>query len=131
MSTPTQPYPCPCCGYLVFAKPPGSFDICPICYWEDSYPQLNDPYFHGGPNGGVSLIEAQQNYAAMGSSQLRFKPPVGRPGPGDVRDPGWRPLNPESDIPEHFLPDGSWETFFRVGDWTVLYWWRPTYWRRK
>jgi len=28
-------YPCPCCGYLVFTEPPGSYDICSICFWED------------------------------------------------------------------------------------------------
>ena len=32
--------PCPCCGYLVFDEEPGSYSICPICYWEDDAVQL-------------------------------------------------------------------------------------------
>jgi rubrerythrin len=37
-------YPCPGCGYLVFDEPPGSYEICPICFWEDDLAQLR---FHG------------------------------------------------------------------------------------
>jgi len=37
-------YPCPCCGYLVFTEPPGSFEICPICFWEDDVSQLAIPH---------------------------------------------------------------------------------------
>ncbi len=36
-------YPCPCCGYLVFTEPPGSYTICPICFWEDDISQLRFP----------------------------------------------------------------------------------------
>ena len=38
--------PCPCCGYLVFDEPVGSFDICPICDWEDDDVQLRFRYQH-------------------------------------------------------------------------------------
>ena len=33
-------YPCPCCVYLMFGAPPGSYDICKICFWEDDLSQL-------------------------------------------------------------------------------------------
>ena len=33
-------YPCPGCGYLVFDEPPGSYEICPICFGEDDLAQL-------------------------------------------------------------------------------------------
>lgn len=36
-------YPCPCCGHLVHEAPPGSFQICPVCGWEDDLVQLRWP----------------------------------------------------------------------------------------
>ncbi|WP_248129036.1 CPCC family cysteine-rich protein [Pseudomonas sp. W2Aug9] len=27
-------FTCPCCGYAVFEEHPGSYDICPICFWR-------------------------------------------------------------------------------------------------
>lgn len=38
-------YPCPCCGYLQFGEPPGSYEICAICFWGDDAVQLSS----GGP----------------------------------------------------------------------------------
>lgn len=33
-------YTCPCCGYKTFdIKPPGTVDICPVCYWQDDLHQ--------------------------------------------------------------------------------------------
>ncbi|WP_374227976.1 CPCC family cysteine-rich protein [Rhodococcus qingshengii] len=52
-----QLFPCPCCGYLVFQKSPGSDDHCPICFWQDDNVQLPCPDFAGGPNRR-SLVEA-------------------------------------------------------------------------
>jgi hypothetical protein len=34
------PYPCPCCGHLVYIEPPGSHDICKVCFWEDDIVML-------------------------------------------------------------------------------------------
>ncbi|MEH7657210.1 CPCC family cysteine-rich protein, partial [Bacillus velezensis] len=29
-------YTCPCCGYrTIEEEPPGTYEICNICYWED------------------------------------------------------------------------------------------------
>jgi hypothetical protein len=41
-------FPCPVCGYFVFDEPPGSFAICPICFWEDDIVQLGFPLMAGG-----------------------------------------------------------------------------------
>jgi hypothetical protein len=82
-------FPCPCCGYRTLEEPAsGTFDICPICYWEDDNVQLADPDRAGGANA-VSLREAQRNFAEYGASELRFRSCVRRPAPGDVRDPAW------------------------------------------
>ncbi len=72
-------YPCPCCGYLTFDEEPcGSYEICPVCYWEDDCVQNNDPEYDGGANG-ISLIEAKKNFAKYGAIKLEFE--------NDVREP--------------------------------------------
>ena len=36
-------YTCPCCGYKTLdEKPPGTYAICSICYWEDDGVQYDD-----------------------------------------------------------------------------------------
>ncbi|MGA8943295.1 MAG: CPCC family cysteine-rich protein [Thermoactinomyces sp.] len=65
-------YACPCCGYLTrIEEEPGSYDICPVCYWEDDPVQFKDPNFHGGANE-VSLNEARENFIKYGASDKRF-----------------------------------------------------------
>ncbi len=60
-------YPCPCCGYLTFdEKPCGTFEICPVCYWEDDNVQKDDPSYSGGANG-ISLNEAKESFAKYGA----------------------------------------------------------------
>ena len=55
-------YACPCCLYYTFEeKPSGTYDICPVCYWEDDIVQLADPDFSGGAND-VSLNLAKENF---------------------------------------------------------------------
>ena len=50
---------CPVCKYQAFYSKtfPGSYDICPICGWEDDNVQFCDPNFSGGAND-KSLNEA-------------------------------------------------------------------------
>lgn len=59
-------YPCPCCGFKVLNKPPGSYDICLIYYWEDDAFQTDDPFCVGGANT-ISLYQAQRNYLEFGA----------------------------------------------------------------
>ncbi len=43
-------YPCPCCGKLTLTQEPGSYEICPVCGWEDDPAQRRDPDLDGGAN---------------------------------------------------------------------------------
>lgn len=60
-------YKCPCCGYYTFEERE-SYDICPVCFWEDDPVQLNNPTFEGGANE-VSLLQAQKNFKEFGACQ--------------------------------------------------------------
>lgn len=62
-------YKCPCCGYYTFEERAGeSYDICPVCFWEDDPVQLNNPTLEGGANK-VSLLQAQKNFKEFGACQ--------------------------------------------------------------
>jgi hypothetical protein len=52
-------YPCPACGFEVFNQPAGSYDLCPVCNWEDDDVQLRFPAMQGGANS-KSLHKCQQ-----------------------------------------------------------------------
>lgn len=72
-------YPCPCCEYLTFDEEPcGSFEICPVCYWEDDNVQNADPSYSGGANG-VSLNEGKENFARYGAIKKELSNKVRRP----------------------------------------------------
>src|SRR5579871_5254763 len=83
-------HPCPCCGYLVFRGLPGSFEVCPVCWWEDDGQQLADPTYPGGANG-PSLQIAQSNFEEIGACEDQFVRKVRSPLPSDQRDLKWRP----------------------------------------
>lgn len=125
---PERTYPCPCCGYMVFATPPGSQAICPICFWEDDLVQLRFPTLTGGANN-LSLIESQRNYADFGASEEQFRPDVRGPDGRDVRDRNWRPVDEASDDFESELTEVG-EFVEYPDDLTSLYYWKPHYWRR-
>ncbi|WP_082720328.1 CPCC family cysteine-rich protein [Burkholderia sp. MSMB1835] len=77
-------YACPCCGYLTYLSPPsGTFEICPVCMWEDDNVQLDDPDYSGGANV-VSLNQARQNFNLYGASEARFEKSVRRPNPEEI-----------------------------------------------
>ncbi len=77
-------YPCPCCGYLTITeKSPGTFEICPVCNWEDDDVQYNNIDFEGGAND-ESLRQARHNFKKFGSSSLRFIKQVRPPQPDEI-----------------------------------------------
>lgn len=82
--TTEQLYPCPSCGFLVFGEPPGSYEICPVCNWEDDCVQLASPGMRGGANK-ESLKEYQDGI-------LEKIPPHVMQMEDLERDPEWRPL---------------------------------------
>lgn len=78
-------YSCLCCGYKTLEeKPPGTFEICPICYWEDD---LSD----GGANN-LTLREAKENFKRYGVSDVKYKNSVRKPLTSDERNPQWESL---------------------------------------
>lgn len=90
-------YPCPVCGYLVFDEPPGSYTICPICFWEDDIVQIGFPLMAGGANR-LSLHEAQQEFVRNGACEFRLIGHVRTANDSDKRDPTWRPFDPTRDL---------------------------------
>ncbi|MBM7705776.1 hypothetical protein JOD03_000677 [Chryseomicrobium aureum] len=80
---------CPCCGYKTLEEPPGNFEICPICYWEDDTLQREDPFYTGGANE-ESLYEAQQNFLKFGASCEKYIASVRKPNFNDSKDMSFR-----------------------------------------
>ncbi len=80
---------CACCGEMSLYER-DSFEVCPICGWEDDGLQMNDPDYAGGANW-LSLNQAKENWKKYGV------------------------LMTEKDIQErkefyraHIAPDGTW-----------------------
>jgi hypothetical protein len=119
---------CPCCGYIVFDEPPGSYAICPICFWEDDEVQLRFPTLEGGANQ-PSLIEAQKNFRKCGACEQRFTSNVRKPKRDERRDIEWRPVDRASDKFEPpFAPNEKFVPY--PDDFMTLYYWKENYWRR-
>jgi hypothetical protein len=89
-------FTCPCCGYRTLPEPPGSYEICEVCFWEDDGVQLLDPAYRGGANA-PSLLECQANFMRVGACEDRFVNDVRPPRTEEGRDPEWRPAT-ESDL---------------------------------
>lgn len=116
-------FPCPCCGHLVFEAPPGSEDICLICFWEDDATQLRFPTLADVTNI-VSLREAQQSYAKFGAIESRFAEDVRKPNEEDALDPEFRAIADSDSFESEVTEEGG------PADPTALYYWRTTFWRR-
>lgn len=121
-------YPCPVCGYLVNTHPPGYHEVCPICGWEDDLSQLRFVEMPGATNH-VSLIRAQENFADFGAAERRYVTDARDPFPEELREEAWRPVNPATDNIEEPQRGIDYATSYPQ-DTTVLYYWRPSYWRR-
>lgn len=96
-------YPCPCCGFLMFTEPPGCFEICVICNWEDDPVQLTHPLLAGGANHG-NLWDSQQKI-------LPEFPPQVISHQHHVRAENWRPLT-DADITDHTAPRGMFKYYW-------------------
>lgn len=73
-------YPCDCCGYFTLSEGRGNtFEICPVCWWEDDGVQQDDPTYWGGANV-LNQIDARINFAKYGAMEERFvvnaRPPM-------------------------------------------------------
>jgi Cysteine-rich CPCC len=118
---PRGSYPCPCCGHVVFTEAPGSYDICPICFWEDDIVQLRWPDLAGGANR-ASLIEAQQTYQRIGVSEERLVEHVRVARFTEPVDPAWRPFDHTLDAVEHRMSGTDYGKTYS-GDPASYYYW--------
>lgn len=60
-------YDCPCCDRPTLGEPPpGTFEVCEICGWEDDDVQFTDPDYEGAANR-ESLRQARAAIRASGS----------------------------------------------------------------
>lgn len=115
---------CPACGFVVFTQAPGSYELCPVCNWENDGVQYADPNYRGGANA-ESLIDAHA------ASVRRFPGEVRRLGELR-RDPWWRLLVADevaagADAVPPWTDDGGapywmrsplgWDTAGTVTDW--------------
>lgn len=66
-------YTCPCCNFNTLPiQPPNSFEICPVCFWEDDGLQYANKSMEEGANP-VSLEQAQANYKKWGAIEESVK----------------------------------------------------------
>jgi hypothetical protein len=60
----------------------GGFEICPVCYWEDDVQSdIDIDQVRGGPNGNLSLNQAQADYRKYGAVDPEFIKHVRKPSP--------------------------------------------------
>jgi hypothetical protein len=109
-------FPCPCCGYIVFSQQPGSYDICPVCGWEDDLSQLRFPTTSGA---NAPLLDCQREYEELRAVEGLAADTVER---RYVRDPLWRPIDPATDPVE--LPRDGVDYGLTYADPSVYYYWR-------
>lgn len=57
-------YLCPCCKKYEFVNGPGSYEICPVCSWEDDKVQADNPDYKGGANK-LSLNECIKKFNSV------------------------------------------------------------------
>ena len=78
-------FPCACCGCLSLPEqPPGTFKICPVCWWEDDdYGTFANRNRRRGTNR-VSLAEAQANFRRLGAAEGAYVARVRAPRPGEL-----------------------------------------------
>ncbi len=75
MGPPRKRYACLCCGYLTLEEePPGTYDICEVCGWEDDPVQAAHPDYEGGANR-ESLNQAREAFREF---HRRFQSGMGR-----------------------------------------------------
>ena len=67
-------YQCPCCDYFTLSDR-GEYDICPVCFWEDSGWDVDSPDQYSGPNH-MTLREGRRNFQYFGACDYRSRKSV-------------------------------------------------------
>ncbi|GGS26116.1 CPCC family cysteine-rich protein [Streptomyces griseoviridis] len=76
---------------------PGSYAICPVCFWEDDAIQFRWPTMNGGANK-VCLIEAQRNHQDFGACDQHGRRFARPPAADQPLAPTWRPIDVTRDF---------------------------------
>jgi hypothetical protein len=80
----TLGFSCPCCGNLTRLREEiGTYDICPVCGWQDDSVQFNDPTYDGGANE-MSLNDARANYKKFGAKSPEAAEDARKPFPEEI-----------------------------------------------
>jgi len=84
-------FTCPCCGYKTLKeKPPGIYEICRVCGWEDDHV---DPDYEGGANGGSLRMHQRHFYKVDGDKKLTLEN-LSKPSKYWYEfDENWKPLD--------------------------------------
>ncbi|WP_282703690.1 CPCC family cysteine-rich protein [Streptomyces sp. CC219B] len=93
-------YPGPRCGPRVLDAMPGSYEICPVCFWEDDAVQFRRPTMSSGANK-VPLIETQRNHQNFGACEEHGRRFVRPPADDEPLAPARRPI----DLPRDSFED--------------------------
>lgn len=87
-------YPCRACGYRTLVVPPpgppGTWALCPVCFWEDATDWADDRDTAPGGSNAVTLRQAQANFAKLAVVDPQFRDAVRPAHPDEARDPAWR-----------------------------------------
>jgi hypothetical protein len=78
---PNNKWGCPCCGNYTLNER-GSYNICPVCFWEDDGHTGNIDE-ESAPNG-LTLREAQDNFKKYEAADERVREHVRPPLPEEV-----------------------------------------------
>ena len=69
---------CQVCGNFTITEH-GTYDICPVCFWEDDGLYEDADKVWGGPNKGLSLTKARLNYKDFGAYHTDSRKHVRKP----------------------------------------------------
>ena len=81
-------YACCCCGYHVLDDAPQSFDVCPVCYWQDAGFDWNMYWWNFAENG-LSLEDGRRNFEETGVSNRTSTKCVRSPLPDELPRHDW------------------------------------------
>ncbi|MEJ8554901.1 CPCC family cysteine-rich protein [Tepidibacter sp. Z1-5] len=83
-------YICDCCGHKTLTDPKKSYEICPVCSWQNDGYIDYEGYYDTGANSTI-LSVAQKNYKDIGACDKRClnyvrKPKDDEPYVGELKE---------------------------------------------
>jgi len=106
-------HPCECFGHRTLEeKPGGTYQICPVCYWEDA-PFADDLTCERFSNG-VSLRQAQRNFVELGAVSSDFINDVRSASLAEPRDGDWQTIDERAALEKKAVLDCIARSFHKV-----------------